>query len=268
MSQAAAIIELDNVTFGYPPRPLSNPVLEDVTLRVEADDFLGVIGPNGGGKTTLLKLMLGLVKPQRGRVTVRGQIGYVPQEACIDLATPANVLDVVLMGRLSRSTWGCRYGRKHVSAAQAALEQTGAHDLASKSIAELSGGQRQRVLIARALAQGANALLLDEPTAGIDAHMAGTLTDLLHELNASIPIVLVSHDVTFVTTHLKRVACLNRRLTCHAAAAISAQVISEMYHADMRRIQHDPNCPLADPGCEQDCEQPPVETPVKPRERR
>lgn len=264
MSELAPIIEIDDLSYWYEPRALGEPVLEDVTLHVEADDFLGVIGPNGGGKTTLLKVILGLVKPQRGRVrvlgqapqSVRPQIGYVPQQAWIDLAAPADVLDVVLMGRLSQSTWGCRYGGSHVSAALVALEQVGMRDLAKRRIGALSGGQRQRVLIARALAQDAKILLLDEPTAGVDAHMARSLTDLLHRLNETMPIVLVSHDVTFVSTHLKRVACLNRRLTCHAATEISAQVISEMYHGEVRLIRHADSCPLADPGCHHECAEP------------
>ena len=107
-----------------------------------------------------------------------------------------------------------------------------------------------------AIAQDAKVLLLDEPTAGVDAHMARSLTDLLHRLNETMPIVLVSHDVTFVSTHLKRVACLNRRLTCHAAAEISAQVISEMYQGDVRLIRHGDSCPLADPGCHHECVEP------------
>jgi len=261
MAESPPVIELENVTFSYLPGAEVEPVIEDVTLRVESDDFLGVIGPNGGGKTTLLKIMLGLLKPSGGKATIlgkspiaaRAQVGYVPQQAWIDPSAPANVLDVVLMGRLGRSAWGWRYSRPHIAAAMTALEQTDTQDLARRSIGDLSGGQRQRVLIARALAGDAKLLLLDEPTAGVDVHMTRGLTDLLHRLNHTIPIVLVSHDVAFVSTHLKRVACLNRRLSCHAAADLGSQVISDMYHGDMRWIQHGKDCPLADPGCEQHC---------------
>ncbi len=254
-------IEINNVTFGYPPQPGVEPVLEDVTLRVETDDYLGVKGPNGGGKTTLLKIILGLIEPQKGQVTVLGKpplatrslVGYVPQQAWVDPSTPADVLDVVLMGRLGHSAWGWRYQRAHVDAALAALEQTDTQELAHRSIASLSGGQRQRVLIARALASDARLLLLDEPTAGVDMHMNRGLTDLLHRLNETIPIVLVSHDIALVSTHLKRVACLNRRLACHAATELTSDVVSEMYHGDVKWIRHDDNCPLADPGCGRDC---------------
>ena len=272
MGESAPVIEVENVTFGYPPQHEAEPVLEDVTLRVEPDDFLGVIGPNGGGKTTLLRIMLGLLRPSRGRVRVlgksplaaRAQVGYVPQQAWIDPSAPADVLDVVLMGRLGRSAWGWRYGRPHVDAARAALEQTDTQDLARRTISSLSGGQRQRVLIARALAGDAKLLLLDEPTAGVDLHMSRGLTDLLHRLNETIPIVVVSHDVAFVSTHLKRVACLNRRLTCHAANALTSQVISDMYHGDVRWIEHGDGCPLADAGCDQECAETHDQTPGDP----
>lgn len=259
MTDTDAIVEISHVTFGYPPYAV--PVLEDVSLRVEPDDFLGIIGPNGGGKTTILKIMLGLLKPQRGTVRVfgctpsqvRSRIGYVPQRARIDPLAPANVLDVVLMGRLNRSSWGPRYRRTHIDAAMEALRQTQTQDLATRPIATLSGGQRQRVLIARALAGDAQLLLLDEPTAGVDAHMEHGLTDLLHQLNKRLPIVLVSHDISFVSTHLKRIACLNRKMTCHAAHEVSQQVISEMYHGHVLAVQHADDCPLSDPGCDSDC---------------
>lgn len=261
MPQSEPVVDVRHVSFGYPPQAETNLVLEDVSLAVEARDFLGIIGPNGGGKTTLLRMMLGLLRPQQGTVTVLGQapekvrprIGYVPQHARIDPSVPANVLDVVLTGRLSRSSWGFQYGREDVEKAREALRRTETEDLARRRISTLSGGQRQRVLIARALAGDAELLLLDEPTAGVDEHVERNLTDLLHRLNERLPIVIVSHDISFVSTHLKRVACLNRRLTCHAAEEISHTVISEMYHGHIRAVQHRDECPLSDPGCQQGC---------------
>jgi len=261
MTDRKPVIEVSGLTFGYRSRPLWRPVLEDIDLRVEADDFLGVIGPNGGGKTTLLLLMLGLLRPQRGTVRVfgqrphrvRDQIGYVPQNGRLDASVPASVLDVVLMGRLARSSWGTRFGRSHVQAAMAALRQTGTDQLADRTIGELSGGQRQRVLIARALAGNARVLLLDEPTAGVDSQMERGLTDLLHQLNRRMPIVMVSHDISFVSTHLKRVACLSRTLTCHQAGEVSEEIIAQMYEGSVRVIHHEDTCPLADPGCDHGC---------------
>ena len=261
MTETPLVVELRDVTFGYPPEGAIQPVLEDVSLVIEPREFLGVIGPNGGGKTTLLKIILGLLAPQRGSVTVfgrapvavRSRIGYVPQHAHVDPSVPANVLDVVLTGRLGRSSWGLRYGRDHVAIALAALDQTEMASLAHRRIGTLSGGQRQRVLIARALAADAELLLLDEPTAGVDPHMERGLTDLLHRLNERLPIVFVSHDVSFVSTHLKRVACLNRRLTCHPAREISWESVAPMYHGDIRAIRHQEECPLSDPGCGKGC---------------
>jgi len=252
---------VNRVTFGYPPAGKAEPVLVNVTLDVTPLDFLGIIGPNGGGKTTLLKLILGLLAPGQGTirvfgqppVTVRNRIGYVPQHAMIDPNVPASVLDIVLMGRLGRASWGPRFGRADVDQAMQALRLTEAADLAGRRIGSLSGGQRQRVLIARALAADAQLLLLDEPTAGVDSHMQTGLIDLLHRLNRRLPVVIVSHDVSFVSTHLKRVACLNHRLTCHTADEITSDVISQMYHGQVRVVEHQEDCALSDPGCEFGC---------------
>lgn len=261
MSVPEPVVQIEHVFFGYPPQG-SDLVLEDVSLSIGSRDFLGIIGPNGGGKTTLLKIILGLLVPQRGAVRVLGRapaevrtrIGYVPQHARVDPGVPATVLDVVLTGRLARSSWGFHYAREHTEAALAALAQTQMQSMAHRALATLSGGQRQRVLIARALASDAELLLLDEPTAGVDPHMEQGLTDLLHRLNQRFAIVIVSHDVSFVSTHLQRVACLNRRLSCHAAHEISREVIAEMYHAPIRAVQHQDECPLSDPGCHQGCD--------------
>lgn len=260
MQTSDAVVALDRVTFRYAPAD-PEPVLEDVSLQIGPKDFLGVIGPNGGGKTTLLKIILGLLVPQEGSVRVFGEepqavcarIGYVPQHARIDPAAPATVLDVVLTGRLARSSWGFRYGRAQVEAARAALAQVGLGALASRKVGALSGGQRQRVLIARALAADAELLLLDEPTAGVDPQTEQSLTDLLHQLNQRLPIVVVSHDVSFVSTHLQRVACLNRRLTCHPAREISWELIAPVYHEPIRAVRHQAACPLSDPGCQHHC---------------
>lgn len=226
---------LRGVTFRYPS---SDNVLEAVDLEVESRDFLGLVGPNGGGKTTLLRVLLGLLEPQDGSVSVfgrpprevRSRIGYVPQHSSIDLGVPAEVLDVVLMGRLSDSSWGPRFGPSHHEAASRALAQTGTEDLAGRRFGELSGGQRQRILIARALAAEAELLLLDEPTAGVDIHRERELLDLLHRLNERLPIVLVSHDITLVSSHLKRAAWVNRTVACYRANELSPEVVESIYH--------------------------------------
>ncbi len=253
-SGAAAVAELAGVSFRYPGGP---PVLEDVDLTITAGDFLGIVGPNGGGKTTLLKLLLGLLKPRRGTVrvfgrrpsAVRHRIGYVPQHAGIDPTVPANALDVVLMGRLHGASWGPRFAAADVEAALAALARTGTAELARRPIAAMSGGQRQRVLIARALAADAELLLLDEPTTGVDLHMEREVVELLERLNETLPIVMVSHDVALVSAVLGRVACVNRRLSLHAARELSPDGLAELYDGRMAAVEDAAgDCPAHPPA--------------------
>ncbi len=259
--QQAPVVEVDHVTFWYRPGVDPEPVLDDVSLTVYPDDFLGLIGPNGGGKTTLLKIILGLIRPQKGRVRVFGSdpcrvrhlVGYVPQAAQVQTHLPLRVVDVVRMGRLHQSRWGPFYSQADRLAAEKALELVNLHSLAQAPVANLSGGQRQRMLIARALAADAKLLLLDEPTANIDAPSEQNLTDLLHELNRTIPIILVSHDVAFVTTHMRRVACLNRRLSVHRTDELSVEHLQSVYGLKQCSIVHNPSCSLFDAGCQQGC---------------
>ena len=254
MSLTEAVAVVDRVTFRYDERGDDPPVLEDVSLRIEPNDFIGLIGPNGGGKTTLLRLLLGLVRPSAGTVRVLGRppaevrrrIGYVPQTSQVDPRVPATVLDVVLTGRLGVTPWGFRYGKEHVERARETMAEVGVLEFADRGFGELSGGQRQRVLIARALASDAAILLLDEPMAGIDLHMEKGILETLRRLNERLPIVLVSHDVGFVSTHVKRVACLNRKILVSRAADVTRDIITRMYEegGPVHALGHRADCPI------------------------
>lgn len=241
-----AAVDVRGVSFSFAPREAPRAVLDRVDLVVGPRDFVGIIGPNGGGKTTLVRIVLGLLAPQEGSVTVLGgspqtarrRIGYVPQHAAINLAAPATVLDVVLMGRLGRSSWGWRFGRGDRDAAMAALRQTATDDLARRPLGSLSGGQRQRVLIARALCADAKLLILDEPTAGVDAQSERDLTALLHRLNERMPVVVVTHDIGFVSSEVGRVLCLNRTGSLHRPQDVTGETLAAMYGGDVRMIGH------------------------------
>ena len=253
MNEHDPAVRIRDIFFSYNDVRGSAYVLENVSLTIPSHDFLGLVGPNGGGKTTLLKVILGLLETDSGEVRVLGKpprevgrrIGYVPQHAQIDSRVPATVLDVVLTGCLGSSAWGFSYGKQQKEAALSAMEQVGVAGLADMEISRLSGGQRQRVLIARALASDAKILLLDEPMAGVDTHMEQGILDLLFQMNDAMPIVLVSHDIGFISTHVKRVACLNRTLTVHKPDEISSKVIDEMYssHGEVHQIHHMESCP-------------------------
>ena len=248
----AAVLACRDLSFGYDGRP----VLRDVNLAIPAGDFVSVVGPNGSGKTTLLRLALGLLRPTAGEVTVFGErperarhrIGYVPQHAHLDPLFPVSALDVVLMGRLglgSRGGLGTRLGPwrgRDREAARAALAEVGLADRADHHFAALSGGQKQRTLIARSLAGEPELLLLDEPTAGLDAHVEEGFFRLLESLNRRLTIVMVSHDLGFVAGFVKSVVCVGQQVVVHPTSAITGQVIADLYGADMRMIRHDHRC--------------------------
>ncbi len=231
------VIEMSGLSFRYD----GVTVLEGVDLKVDPTDFAAVVGPNGGGKTTLLKLMLGLLNPSSGQVRVFGlpprqarvRIGYMPQHAQMDLSFPVNVYDVVLMGRLGLKGGG------HRQAVRRALDQVEMLPLAGRPFAALSGGQRQRVLIARALAGQPDLLLLDEPTANVDQVVERGLFDLLSELNCRIPVLVVSHDLGFVSPYVKSVICVNRKVVMHPTSEVTGQVIADIYGQPVRMVRHD-----------------------------
>lgn len=236
-------IDLEDVWFRFDGSP---PVLEAVGLQVPAREFLGVVGPNAGGKSTLLKVILGLYEPYRGRVRVlgdsprraRGRIGYVPQYATFSREFPTDVMHAVLMGRLGMGgRWG-RYTVADRAAAEKAMEETEVADLANRHIDTLSGGQLQRVLVARALACDPQLLLLDEPTSNIDQRVETDIFDYLKAFNERMTIVVVSHDIGFISRYVDRVACLNRTLVCHDTADIDGKTIQELYGADVQMVAH------------------------------
>lgn len=242
MSQNPAI-EISGLSFAFN----GEPVLQGVDLTVQERDFAAMVGPNGGGKTTLLKLILGLLSPTRGRVLVLGQpparartqIGYMPQHTQVDFTFPVTVMDVVLMGRLACAgrLWG--YARADRLAAQESLERVGLGGLAGRPFHDLSGGQRQRVLIARALAGEPRLLLLDEPTANVDVRGEREVFELLKELNQRIAVVVVSHDLGFVSPYVQSVICVNRRVVSHPTSQVTGQVIADIYGGEMRMVRHD-----------------------------
>ncbi len=237
------IIELEDVSFAYDIGP---PALEHITLRVEEGEFLGLVGPNGGGKSTLLKLVLGLLRPASGTVRVAGgaprearrAIGYVPQYVRFAREFPISVEATVRMGRLGRTRLMGGYRAADRQAAQQAMTETDVLDLRQRPLGTLSGGQLQRVLVARALAGDPRILILDEPTANIDMRAEAEIFDLFKLLNQRMTIVVVSHDIGFISRYVTRVACLNRTLLCHQPAPIGTEMIGRLYGMAVQRIPH------------------------------
>lgn len=233
MTAENTIIEIKGVSFSYNGQP----VLEDVNLTVKRGNFVAMIGPNGGGKTTLLKLLLGLLKPDKGIISVLGmpagsashRIGYVPQNVRINPSFPITVLDVVLMGKLNpKKRWRANSADDRKEALDI-LGQLEIDDLAGKKIGELSGGQRQRVFIARALITRPRLLMLDEPTASIDTRGQADFYRMLKSLNSEVTILVVSHDLMVISTYVKSVACVNRHLHYHDQAEITGDMMEIMY---------------------------------------
>ena len=237
-------IILNNISFAYKQRN----ILENVNLEIRKNEFASIVGPNGGGKTTLLKLILGLLKPNIGTISifgkkpeqVRHKIGYMPQYAHLDMSFPASVMDVVQMGRINKTKlW---FTKKDKIASIQAIDQVGMTGFIKTGFNELSGGQKQRILIARALCSNPDLLLLDEPTSNIDHETEENLLSILQKINAKTTILLVSHDLGFVSKYVKSVICVNTNVVIHPTSLVNGELIKNIYHGDLKMVRHDHRC--------------------------
>lgn len=235
-------LELKNVSAGYD----RHDILKDVSFFAEENEFLGIIGPNGGGKTTLLRVILGLLKPTSGSVSVlgmdpakaRSHIGYVPQYIHYDRQFPIKVWDVVLMGRLGKLGWKPFFTDRDKEAALNALRRVQMEEFRDHQLSQLSGGQQQRVLIARALCTEPKLILLDEPTASIDQKMQASIYELLQELNGSTTIILVTHDIGVLSTYVKKIGCINKYFIYHGTKELTNEMLEAAYECPVDLIAH------------------------------
>ena len=223
------LINISNLFYKYH----KTDVLENINLSIKDDDFLAIIGPNGGGKSTLLKLILGLLTPQSGTIINNiktNQVGYVPQNTNLNIDFPITALEIVLMGHVSSQKKLFGYSKEDIACAMASLAKVSMSDFANSKIGDLSGGQRQRVFIARALCSNPKIMLLDEPTASIDVKGQREIYELLKELNKSICIVVVSHDISVLLNYAKNVAHINKNLVYHSLENIEKNVSTQNEH--------------------------------------
>lgn len=232
------LVEIRNLTFGYDDVP----VLQNVDLDIFEEDYILVIGPNGGGKTTLLKLILGILKPWNGSITfhkdVSGRLGYVPQYSSFNKNFPVTSLDMVLTGRISSGNFLRKYKKEDIEKAEKILEKLNLHNKRSENINNLSGGQLQRVLIARSLISDPAVLFLDEPTASIDITSQTSLTDFLDELNKKMAIVVVTHDPTPFARTYKHIACINRDIFFHSRGELDSHALEQAYGCPVELLGH------------------------------
>jgi zinc transport system ATP-binding protein len=233
-------VEIENLSIKFK----ENLVLKDINFTINEKDFVAIIGPNGGGKSTLLKIILGILKPDEGVIKVFGKkpkdvrnlIGYLPQKIVFDPDFPISVFETVLTGRYHGLFKD--YSDTDKKAVIKALKNVNMQDFKDKQISKLSGGQMQRVFIARAIVRNPKLLIMDEPMASIDPEMQQNFYDLMLKLKKSTTIILVSHDVGAVSTHVDKIACLNQELFYHGPVEGSANGLEEIYHCPIDLISH------------------------------
>ncbi|MCP5515340.1 MAG: metal ABC transporter ATP-binding protein [Spirochaetales bacterium] len=247
------VLRFNNVAFSY----RTGPVLENASFHIHRGEFIALVGQNGAGKTTVLKLILGLEKPTGGSIEIFGKnpsaarqkIGYVPQHADYDQTFPISVMEVVRMGRLQVTSR--RYNQDDIIAVKNAMEQTEIEDLAHRPYSALSGGQRRRVLVARALAANPELLILDEPSANMDIESEGRLFNTLGGLKGKTTILVVTHDSVFVSALTDRVLCVGGRSRLNGKghsiaqhrAAPAENAPPDLYGGEVYKVLHDENLP-------------------------
>ena len=233
----SALITVDNVNFAYK----NDLILKNISFQIQPGEYVGIIGPNGGGKTTLLKLLMGFLQPTSGHISLFGQspkqarpqIAYVPQNQRFDPRFPISVLEVVLGGTLRNSSLFGRYSRKKQQHAIAALEQVGLVGIESQAFSQLSGGQAQRVLIARALVSDPKLLLLDEPTANVDTETQQQIFDLIQTLHPHVTVLMVTHDLPTIIKQVQRVLCVQTELFSLQPEKVCEHFAIGLYHTPL-----------------------------------
>lgn len=235
------VIEVDHLFFSYQ----GSYVLKNLCFLIAEGEFIGIIGPNGGGKTTLLNLLMGFLRPEKGKIKIFGkspneacrEIGWVPQNFHFDHQFPISVLEVVLTGRIYNTTWYGRYQKEDLQAARESLEKVGMLSFEKAKFAELSGGQKQRVLFARALARSPRLLLLDEPTASVDLNAQKDIYNLLASLKGTMTIIMVTHDLKAIIDYVEKVFCVEGELTTLAPEAVCSHFALGLYHSPLKTTE-------------------------------
>lgn len=233
------MIEIKNLYAGYDGRI----VLRDVNLTVCERDFLGIIGPNGGGKTTLIKCILGLLKPVSGEILYNGgrlppTIGYLPQYSSIDRKFPITVEEVVLSGLSSKKPLVSRFNALHREKARNVMARMGLEGMEKRAVGALSGGQLQRALLGRAIISDPQVVILDEPSTYIDKRFEARLYELLAEINKECAIILVSHDIGTVLQQVKSIACVNETLDYHPDTGITEEWLERNFNCPIELLGH------------------------------
>ncbi len=246
-----AAVVLTSVTFGYQK---GEPIIQEATVNIKEGEFIGIIGPNGGGKTTLLKLIMGFLIPWSGNISVYGQpatkypngIAYVPQSFRFDKEFPISVLELVLGGCLSQLSWWGGFSKQDREIGLSALEQVGLADYAKKPFSALSGGQAQRAFIARALAAKPRILILDEPTASVDEKAEAEIYEILQRIRKNTTVLMVTHDIRRVIHDVERVLCVQNRVESVIPSRLCEHFALGLYHFPLMQTgeTHFSNKPL------------------------